>query len=104
MTATERSLALHRAVAERVRTDPAVLERARARVATWLRDGTVHREWAEAWRQILEADAEGCARALVERSERMDDLRQVSPFAGALDPRERWGILRRSRGRAHEAR
>jgi len=35
MTATERSLELHRAVAQRVRTDPAVLERARARVAAW---------------------------------------------------------------------
>ncbi len=103
MSATERSLALHRAVAERVRLDPAVLERARARVAVWLRDGTVHREWAEAWRQILDTGAQACALALVERSERMDDLRQVSPFAGVLDPRERWRILRQTSSE-HEAR
>jgi hypothetical protein len=35
-----------------------------------------------------------CA-ALVDRSEEARGLRQVSPFAGVIDPRTRWAIHRR---------
>jgi hypothetical protein len=35
--------------------------------------------------------------ALREPGERMTALRQVSPFAGALPPRERWRIWRETR-------
>ena len=34
--AEKRSIAYHRLIAERIRRDPAVLERARARVRSWL--------------------------------------------------------------------
>ena len=46
--AEERSLALHREVAETVTRNPASLERARVRVAGWLNDGSVARPYAEA--------------------------------------------------------
>jgi hypothetical protein len=36
---------------------------------------------------------------LVERSELADELRQSSPFAGALRPQERWRIWRETRER-----
>jgi hypothetical protein len=39
---------------------------------------------------------------LVERSELADELRQSSPFAGALEPRERWRIWRATRERLAE--
>jgi len=42
--------------------------------------------------------------ALAERSERMHDLRQVSPFAGILDARTRWRIHRDVGARRHAAR
>lgn len=89
----ERSLALHRAVAARVAEDERVLARARARVALWQRDGSVPSRFVEGWRVLLERPASDVARALVEPSDAMHELRQVSPFAGALGPRERWAIL-----------
>lgn len=90
----ERSIALHAAVSARLRSHPEILSRARARVRTWLEDGAVARSYAVQWAQLVEGPLDELERALVERSERMDDLRQVSPFAGALAPRERWAILR----------
>ncbi len=90
----ERSIALHRAVAARLRTDAAILVRARARVRGWIEDGSVAPGYAHAWAQLLHSPTPEIERALTERSERMNDLRQVSPFAGALSPQERWAILK----------
>jgi hypothetical protein len=95
--AEERSLALHRAVVERLRADPSLLERARRRVEGWLREGSVARPYAEAWREVLARPVDDVALFLEDRGERARQLRQASPFAGVLDPRTRWAILRRSR-------
>ena len=90
--AEARSLALHRAVAERLLVDPLVLERARERVQGWLRDGSVSRPYAEAWRDVLARSHEEVAAFLCADTQRARDLRQATPFAGALDPRTRWQI------------
>lgn len=90
----ERSVALHTAVAERIRHDPEIVSRARRRVREWLRDGSVARVYAEAWAVPLEGPEGELTRALTARGERFDDLRQVSPFAGVLDAKERWRILK----------
>ncbi|HEY8233912.1 MAG: hypothetical protein ACHP85_16115 [Burkholderiales bacterium] len=95
--AEETSLALHTAVAERIRSDPSLVERARARVEGWLRDGTVARAYADAWREVLERPAGEVARFLEDPGDRARQLRQSSPFAGVLDPRTRWAIWRRAR-------
>jgi hypothetical protein len=97
--AEERSLALHHAVAERLRADPSLIERARRRVEDWLRDGTVARPSAEAWREVLAGTVEGVAAFLEDPGDRARQLRQASPFAGFLDARTRWSILRRARER-----
>ncbi len=93
----ERSLWLHRAVADKARHDPEVLARARERVEDWLRDGSVHPRYAEAWRRLLSSQPDEILTRLVDPGETMRALRQCSPFAGALDPRERWRILRQAR-------
>jgi len=92
------SLELHKAVADRLLQDPALVERARARVLDWLSDGSVARPYAEAWQAILVQPVEDVARFLTETGERARQLRQASPFAGFLDPRTRWAIWRRVRG------
>jgi hypothetical protein len=97
--AEDRSLELHRAVAERLRGDPALVGRARDRVARWLREGTVARPYAEAWQAELRRPLEELIGLLVDPGERARQLRQTSPFAGVLAPRERWAILRRLRER-----
>jgi len=94
--AEARSLDLHKAVADRLLADPSLLERARARVRGWLADGSVARPYAEAWQAILAQPVEDVALFLAGTDERARQLRQVSPFAGVLDPRTRWEIWRRA--------
>lgn len=91
--AEARSLALHREVARRLRERPELLDEVRARVESWLRDGTVALPYAQSWREILERSLDHILEALVDPSERGRDLRQCTPFAGILDPRTRWRIL-----------
>ena len=87
-----RSIAFHRLVAERL--DTAMVALARDRVEHWLADGgPVPALWAERWLALLDQPLPVIASALTEDSEEMRDLRQNTPFAGALTPRERWRIL-----------
>ena len=97
--AEDASLELHRAVAERLRACPALVERARSRVEGWLRDGSVPRPYAEAWREVLSGEPLDVASFLEDAGERARQLRQTSPFAGFLDPRTRWAVWRRARQR-----
>ena len=78
------SLELHRAVAERLLEDPALVERARERVAGWLRDGSVARPYAEAWQAVLGEPVEAVARFLADPGEKARQMRQASPFAESL--------------------
>ena len=85
----QRSRALHAAVAERLRREPARIDEARVRVASWLRDGSVARVYAEQWKQALDGPLDALLALLVAPGENAAALRQVSPFAGCLEPRER---------------
>jgi hypothetical protein len=96
--AEERSVAYHRAIAERLRDQPEILESARRRVQAWA-SGDPAPFYARKWAEVLAGDASSVAAFLVERSELADELRQSSPFAGALQPQERWRIWRETRDR-----
>lgn len=94
-----RSLALHRAIADRLRSDPALIEIARDNLDRWsLANGRSQPYW-DAWREILNRPVEEVAALLVEESERMDALRQATPFAGVLTPAQRWAIYERFESR-----
>lgn len=95
--AEERSLRYHREIARRMAAAPAILEAARARVAGWLESGRVARAYTEGWRQLLDGPTEALVAAMEDPGERARDLRQVSPFAGALDARTRWRLHREAR-------
>lgn len=97
--AEERSLALHSLVAARLRDDPRLVAAARARVEGWLEDGSVHRDYAVVWHQLLSGPLGSLLDLLVDRSERARALRQCSPFAGVIDPRTRWRLWREVRVR-----
>jgi hypothetical protein len=96
----ERSIALHREVATRLLREPLLLDAARARVERWLREDAIDRRWGEAWLDLLSGGVDAVVSLLIDRSDRAHDLRQVSPFAGVLDARTRWAILRRCSNRA----
>ena len=92
--AEERSIAFHRAVAQKIASEPLVLSAARARVEQWLARGTPHPVYAREWERILALPLAELSSALVDPSEEARALRQVTPFAGALPARERWDLWR----------
>lgn len=90
--ADERSIAYHRLIAERLPHQPEILERARRRVETWMSSGPHVPFYARKWAEILAGDISSIAAFLTERSELAIELRQSTPFAGAITPEERWKI------------
>ena len=97
--AEERSVAYHSVIAGRLQEQPAILESARQRVAAWLKERSEAPFYAQKWAEVLAQDVASIAAFLIERSELADELRQSTPFAGALKPQERWKIWRETRDR-----
>lgn len=90
--AQARSLALHRAVLERIERDPTLLDGVRARLIAWRSDETKPRRYVAAWKELLDGPLEGLREALTSDDENARALRQATPFAGIVEPRERWRI------------
>lgn len=93
---------MHRRIAAMLERDPdAVLGKAMRNLRAWMvgqRDGEVVEVFSE-WMDLLaETPPDGIAAFLVSGSERAVRMRQSSPFAGVLTPREVWAIKR-----SHEA-
>lgn len=95
----ERSIAYHQVIAERLRDHPEILEKARQRVQTWLAASDPAPFYALRWAEILAGDPASIAAFLVSRTELAYELRQSTPFAGALQPQERWRIFNETRER-----
>lgn len=94
--AEERSLAYHAAVADRLRRDPNLLDIARTRLAEWIAAGHSPAH-ARAWQEILTRPLDDILTFLADPGERARELRQFTPFAGFIDPRERWRLWREVR-------
>ena len=97
--AEERSIAMHRVVAQRICEDHDLLERARMRVRDWIETDAVHPRYATEWAALLEKPVGEIARLLVDPGETARAMRQCSPFAGAIDSATRWRIWREVRTR-----
>ena len=95
--AERRSLAIHQAVADRLRSDPDLTERAKAKVTSWITSNSVARVYAERWRDWLELPLVELLGHLTEDSEEARAMRQVSPFSGVISPCERWDIWRKEK-------
>lgn len=87
-----RSLAMHRLIAEKLREDPSVLDVARANLDRWDATSGNSRPYFQRWREILARPADEIAELIVRDDEQMTAMRQTSPFAGVLTPKERWRI------------
>jgi len=102
------NLELGRAVAEKLRRRPELLETVVARrLRRWRADvesgDASSRPYLEQWEQLAARGLEACLAQVTEESERASALRQASPFAGVLTAAERMRVLRTWRSR-HEAR
>ncbi|HEY4996435.1 MAG TPA: hypothetical protein VII03_00485, partial [Solirubrobacteraceae bacterium] len=87
-----RGLAYHQAVGGRLRR--AMVEEARHVLFRWREQGLIDERYADRWEQLLARPIPEIRRALTVQSQEADDLRQNSPFAGALSEPERRRILR----------
>jgi hypothetical protein len=90
-----RSLALHRLVADKIRQDLSLLDKARAALKRWhaiASPGTFG--YLDAWQGLLDDDVEACLAVATEQSERGDALRQASPLACLLTNQERFAFLK----------
>jgi hypothetical protein len=94
--AEERSLALHSLVAARLRDDPRLLTRAREKVQHWVASGDAP-YYARAWQDLLAHPLDAICALLVADTEEARAMRQATPFAGAVGPRERWRIWAETR-------
>jgi hypothetical protein len=94
------SLELSRAIASRLADHPEWIEMARANLDRWEQSNThapgLVRCYQE-WRDLLGLPLETIRGLLVEESDNARRLRQSSPFAGSLAPREVWEIKERCR-------
>lgn len=86
------ALAYHRAVAERL--DDRLVVRARRRIENWRRAGRIDPRWADEWLDILSRPLPEVARAISSDAPRARELRQTTPFAGALTEQERRHLAR----------
>ena len=97
--AEERSLAYHALIAGRLEENPELLEAARRRVAGWVEASAPHPHYTHDWSAILASPPAVIRERLLDPSEKGRELRQVTPFAGLIDPRERWRLWREVRER-----
>jgi hypothetical protein len=77
-----------------MKDDPQIVARARARVEAWVREMAIPARYAREWQRLLQLPLQELEERMIERTEAAHDLRQVSPFAGALDARTRWRIYK----------
>lgn len=94
--AEARSLALHRLIAERVRADPTLIAAARDRLARWAESGALSAAYVTRWTQVL-SDPAALEVVLTADTEDARALRQTTPFAFVVPPRERWRIWRETK-------
>lgn len=95
-----RSLQYARAIASRLDAD--MIVRARERMRRWRSEGRLHPFYFDAWSELLAGSIQTLREAMIEDSQHASDLRQCSPFAGELAPKERWAIWARVRAEVVE--
>jgi DNA-binding XRE family transcriptional regulator len=90
-----RSLALHQAIIDAMMAEPAeVLEAARVNLVRMRRSNPGAGELLDEWDRILRQPLRQIAAMAMDPGERGRDLRQVTPFAGVIDPRRRADVYR----------
>jgi DNA-binding transcriptional MerR regulator len=86
------SLVYHRTVAHRL--DEPLVREARKRLSRWRKSDAIHPQWADEWDRVLEMPVAKIAKLISSNSEHARELRQSSPFAGALTEQERRRVVR----------
>ena len=88
----QRSLALHRAIAAKLKENPALIAVAFDNLERWSQAAGRSQPYWDEWRRILAQPLPHVLELIQEESEHMTAMRQATPFAGVLAPAERWAI------------
>lgn len=83
---------MHRAIAAKLMADPSLLAIAYHNLRRWTASAGRSQPYLDAWGQLLVKPICDLAALIQEDSEWMRAMRQASPFAGVLSPKERWEI------------
>lgn len=93
-----RSLAYHQAVAKVLRQNPqAALQRAKPTLARMRKDHPHAAVLLDQWQAWLELPIDELIARILDAGVLARDMRQVTPFAGVLDARERMRVLKKFR-------
>lgn len=88
------SLLVHRLAAERLRSDPRLLEKAKANLERWLNQTPAVAAWLE-WEEILESESlENILQIITAETDESQRLRSSSPFVGLITDEERRRIIK----------
>jgi hypothetical protein len=90
-----RSLALHRLIAEKMRRNPALLDKARENLDRWAALNPRDRAapYLAEWRAVIDQGLEATIALMIDPGEHATDLRQSAPFTGVLTEAERLAFL-----------
>lgn len=85
----QRSLALHRLIAEKIRQDPSLFEKPRETLGRWSKIVCANSQpYLEEWQRLVDLGIEECLAMATEDSERANAMRQASPLCGILTNEE----------------
>jgi hypothetical protein len=93
-----RSLRLHRAIVEKLRSNPQLFERVRARIDDWTAQGHGRSDYPYRleWQQAIHAGMAAAIELALDESERGQVLRTCTPLTGVLSEEERQGAVRQA--------
>lgn len=81
---------MHRAIAAKLLATPGLVAIAHDNLKRWTAGRS--QPYMDAWGELLAKPIAELAARIQEDNEPMQAMRQTSPFAGILSPRERWEI------------
>ncbi len=101
----QRSLALHRLIADRIRQDPVLFDKPRQTLARWRTVVSQNSQpYVQDWLQLIDSGMDVCLSVATQESERAAALRQTSPFCGVLTHKERFAFFKNWAKEHHETR
>ena len=101
----QRSLALHRLIADKIRQDPRLFDKPRQTLARWRTAVSPNSQaYVQDWLQLIDSGVEVCLAIATQESERANALRQASPFSGVLTHKERFAFFKNWAQEHHETR
>ncbi len=83
---------MHRAIAAKLRASPGLLSIAHDNLQRWAATAGRTQPYLDRWEQVLAGPLDRLLEVLEQDTEGMRAMRQTSPFAGILTPKERWAI------------